>query len=50
MPIVTNETFLAEIAKLREEMAIMKVDLDQMECRYSFAFAGVVTAIVKLIG
>lgn len=48
--LVTNETFLAETTKLREEMANMKVDLIKWNVGTIIAVAGVVAAIVKLIG
>ena len=55
--LVTNETFLTEITKLRkemttirEEMANMKVELIKWNVGAIIAVAGVVTAIVKLIG
>ncbi len=66
--LVTNETFLTETTKLREEMAIfreeikgemakiriemanMKVELIKWNVGTIIAVAGVVTAIVKLIG
>ena len=48
--LVTNETFLTEITKLREEMASMKVELIKWNVGTIIAVAGLVTAIVKLIG
>lgn len=48
--LVTNETFLTEITKLREDMANTKVDLIKWNVGTIIAVAGVVTAIVKLIG
>ena len=48
--LVTNETFLTEITKLREEIANMKVELIKWNVGTIIAVAGVVTAIVKLIG
>ena len=55
--LVTNETFLAEITKLREEMARIRVEMANMKVELIkwnvgtiIAVAGVVTAIVKLIG
>ena len=47
--LVTNETFVSEMAKLRIEMASMKVDLIKWNVGTIIAVAGVVTAIVKLI-
>jgi len=55
--LVTNETFLTEITKLREEMAKIRVEMANMKVELIkwnvgtiIAVAGVVTAIVKLIG
>jgi hypothetical protein len=48
--LVTNETFLTEITKLREEMANMKVELIKWSVGTIIAVAGVVTAITKLFG
>ena len=55
--LVTNETFLTEISKIREEislirieMASMKVELIKWNVGTVIAVAGVVAAIVKLIG
>ncbi|MCF6150503.1 MAG: hypothetical protein E3K37_17885 [Candidatus Kuenenia sp.] len=62
--LVTNETFLTEttklrqemaklreeMAKIREEMANMKVELIKWNVGTIIAVAGVVAAIVKLIG
>ena len=55
--LVTNETFLTEISKIREEislirieMASMKVELIKWNVGTIIAVAGVVAAIVKLIG
>jgi hypothetical protein len=54
---VTNETFISEttklkeeMAKLRVEMASMKVELIKWNVGTIIAVAGVVAAIVKLIG
>jgi len=66
--LVTNETFLTEISKIKEEltrkttsireemskmredMASMKVELIKWNVGTIIAVAGIVTAIVKLIG
>ena len=55
--LVTNETFLTEttklrqeMAKIREEMTNMKVELIKWNVGTVIAVAGVVAAIVKLIG
>ena len=48
--LVTNKTFLTEITKLREEMASMKVELIKWNVGTIIAVAGLVTAIIKLIG
>jgi len=55
--LVTNDTFLTEISKIREEislirieMASMKVELIKWNVGTIIAVAGVVAAIVKLIG
>jgi hypothetical protein len=48
--LVTNETFVSEMAKLRVEMASMKVELIKWNVGTIIAVAGVVAAIVKLIG
>ena len=48
--LVTNETFVSEMAKLRVEMASMKVELIKWNVGTVIAVAGVVAAIVKLIG
>jgi len=55
--LVSNETFLTETTKLRaemanikEEMADMKVELIKWNVGTIIAVAGVVTAIVKLVG
>ncbi len=55
--LVTNETFLTETTSLRqemgtirEEMASMKVELIKWNVGTIIAVAGVVAAIVKLIG
>ena len=62
--LVTNETFLIETTKLREEMAVlrgemakireevanMKVELIKWNVGTIIAVAGVIAAIVKLIG
>ncbi|MEK6767044.1 MAG: hypothetical protein AABY49_12565 [Planctomycetota bacterium] len=48
--LVTNETFLTETTKLRVEMANMKVELIKWNVGTIIAVAGVVAAIVKLIG
>ena len=62
--LVTNETFLTETTKLREEMAVlrgemakireevanMKVELIKWNVGTIIAVAGVIAAIVKLIG
>jgi len=55
--LVTNETFLTEITKLREEMARIRVEMANMKVELIkwnvgtiITVAGVVTAIVKLIG
>ena len=55
--LVTNETFLTETTKLREEMAKIRVEMANMKVELIkwnvgtiIAVAGVVTAIVKLIG
>ena len=48
--LVTNETFVSEMAKLRIEMASMKVELIKWNVGTIIAVAGVVATIVKLIG
>jgi len=62
--LVTNETFLTETTKLREDMAVlrgemakireevanMKVELIKWNVGTIIAVAGVIAAIVKLIG
>ncbi|MCP5005652.1 MAG: DUF1640 domain-containing protein [Planctomycetes bacterium] len=48
--LVTNETFITEISKLREEMSNMKVELIKWNVGTIIAVSGVVAAIVKLIG
>ncbi len=48
--LVTNETFVSEMAKLRVEMSSMKVELIKWNVGTIIAVAGVVAAIVKLIG
>ncbi len=48
--LVTNETFLTEITKLIVEMVSMKVELIKWNVGTIITVAGVVAAIVKLIG
>ncbi len=48
--LVTNETFLTETTSVRQEMASMKVELIKWNIGTIIAVAGVVVAIVKLIG
>ena len=48
--LVTSEAFIKEITRLREEIATMKVELIKWNVGTIIAVAGVVTAIVKLIG
>ena len=48
--LVTNETFLTETTKRREETASMKVEHINWNVGTIIAVSGVVAAIVKLIG